>query len=40
MPWVHLDIAGTAFLDEEKRYYSKNATGWGVRILIDFIHNL
>jgi leucyl aminopeptidase len=32
-PWLHLDIAGTAWTDSEKDYYSKGGTGTGVRIL-------
>jgi len=31
--WAHLDIAGTAFVPEEKEYTQKNATGAGVRLL-------
>jgi leucyl aminopeptidase len=36
-PWVHLDIAGTAFINEEREYVSKNATGWGVRLLVNWL---
>lgn len=36
-PWVHLDIAGTAFLDKAKPYLPKGATGVGVRLLIEFL---
>lgn len=32
-PWLHLDIAGTAWRDSEKDYYSKGGTGAGVRTL-------
>jgi leucyl aminopeptidase len=32
-PWLHLDIAGTAWTDSEKDYYSKGGTGAGVRTL-------
>lgn len=38
--WAHLDIAGTAYLSKERRYHPKNATGIGVRLLIDFLENL
>ena len=38
-PWAHLDIAGTAYLDGEKRYLPKGATGVGVRLLMDFLEN-
>ena len=33
-PWVHLDIAGTAWLEEIKPYMPKGPTGVGVRTLI------
>jgi len=35
-PWVHLDIAGTAFLEKERGYFSKGATGIPVRTLVKF----
>jgi leucyl aminopeptidase len=34
--WAHLDIAGTAFGDTEFGQ-SKNATGYGVRLLVEFM---
>jgi leucyl aminopeptidase len=33
-PWVHLDIAGTAWLDESKPYMAKGPTGLPVRTLV------
>ena len=33
-PWVHLDIAGTAWLDESKPFLAKGPTGVGVRTLV------
>jgi len=33
-PWVHLDIAGTAWLDEPKPYMAKGPTGLPVRSLV------
>ncbi|MDE2845147.1 MAG: leucyl aminopeptidase [Gemmatimonadota bacterium] len=33
-PWVHLDIAGTAYTDASKPYCPKGATGVGVRLLL------
>lgn len=39
-PWAHLDIAATAYLSEPKRYNPKFATGFGVRLLVDFLENL
>lgn len=37
IPWAHLDIAGTAYLDKPLRYQPAHATGVGVRLLIDFL---
>ena len=34
-PWVHLDIAGTAWQDDVKPWSAKGATGVGIRTLID-----
>jgi leucyl aminopeptidase len=36
-PWAHLDIAGTAWLEREKPYMARGATGFGVRLLANFI---
>jgi leucyl aminopeptidase len=33
-PWVHLDIAGTAWLDDAKPYMAKGPTGLPVRTLV------
>jgi len=33
-PWVHLDIAGTAWLDEAKPYMAKGPSGVAVRTLV------
>jgi leucyl aminopeptidase len=38
-PWVHLDIASTAFADKDKPYICKGATGIGVRLIMDFLLN-
>lgn len=38
-PWIHLDIAGPAFMDSRDSYRGQGGTGWGVRILFDFIKN-
>ena len=35
-PWVHLDIAGTAWDFTEKSYIPKGPSGFGVRTLIEF----
>jgi leucyl aminopeptidase len=34
-PWVHIDIAGTAWAEETKPYQPKGATGVGVRTLVE-----
>jgi leucyl aminopeptidase len=38
-PWLHLDIAGPAFLDSDDSYRTAGGTGVGVRLLFDFIKN-
>jgi leucyl aminopeptidase len=35
LPWVHMDIAGTAWNEETKPYQPKGATGVGVRTLVE-----
>jgi leucyl aminopeptidase len=37
IPWAHLDIAGTAWTTEERPYYAKGATGFGVRLVLDLL---
>jgi leucyl aminopeptidase len=39
LPWVHLDIAGTAWLDDAKPWMAKGATGVAVRTLVDLAMN-
>ncbi len=36
-PWLHLDIAGTAWLDDPKPWSARGASGIGVRTLIHFL---
>jgi leucyl aminopeptidase len=36
-PWVHLDIAGTAWTDQDLPYMPKGSTGSGVRLLVQFL---
>nr|BAL55042.1 leucyl aminopeptidase [uncultured Acidobacteriota bacterium] len=36
-PWAHVDIAGTAWLDEQKPYVASGPTGMGVRTLAHFV---
>jgi leucyl aminopeptidase len=37
--WAHLDIAGMAFADTEFGS-QKNATGFGIRLLVDYLQNM
>jgi leucyl aminopeptidase len=40
IPWAHLDIAGVANMRERERYFTSNGgTGFGVRLLIDYLEN-
>lgn len=39
-PWAHLDIAGTAFHTDNKRYLPKYGTGVGVRLLVSLLESL
>jgi len=38
-PWVHLDIAATAWTEKERPYTPKGATGIGVRLLTQFLRD-
>lgn len=35
--WVHLDIAGPAFAEQESSLTPKGGTGYGVRLLLDYL---
>jgi leucyl aminopeptidase len=37
--WAHLDIAGTAMMDESNDYIQKGGSGVGVRLLVEFLKN-
>jgi len=39
-PWAHLDIAGMADTPKELPYSPKGATGFGVRLLIEYLQSL
>ena len=39
-PWIHLDIAGTAWLFEKEGYRPKGGTGSGIRLLFNFLKKL
>ena len=38
-PWVHLDIAGPVWTEKERPYRPKGPTGFGVRLLVEFLRN-
>lgn len=38
-PWMHFDIAGSAFLQTRDAHRGKGGTGVGVRLLFDFLKN-
>jgi len=41
IPFAHIDIAGTAFLSSDNTFYAhEGATGFGVRLLLDFLQEL
>lgn len=35
--WAHLDIGGTGYYEEEKPYMAKGATGFGARLLSNYV---
>jgi leucyl aminopeptidase len=37
--WVHLDIAGTAIIEESSDYIPKGGSGVGIRLLTDFLRH-
>jgi leucyl aminopeptidase len=39
-PYIHLDIAGPAFIEKRDSYRGQGGTGFGVRLLFDFIKNI
>jgi leucyl aminopeptidase len=36
-PWIHFDIAGPAFMDSRDSYRGQGGTGFGLRLLFDFL---
>ncbi|MBL6964270.1 MAG: leucyl aminopeptidase [Bacteroidetes bacterium] len=38
--WIHLDIAGSAFLQKDYKYYTKGGSAIGVRLIFDFLKKL
>lgn len=39
-PWYHFDIAGVGFLHKPDSYRGKNASGYGVRFIFDYLKKL
>lgn len=37
-PWAHLDIAGMALAAKDNGYIPRGGTGFGVRLLVEFLH--
>ena len=35
--WIHLDIAGTAWMDDNKAWIAKGPSGIAVRSLVEFV---
>ena len=40
VPWIHLDIAGTAYLDNESAFMAKGPTGTPVRAFVTLVEHL
>jgi leucyl aminopeptidase len=40
IPWAHLDIAGVSDWDKDMPYCPKGASGFGVRLLIEYLRSL
>lgn len=40
IPWAHLDIAGPAMANDFNNYTKKFMTGFGVRLLFEYLENL
>ena len=40
LPWIHLDIAGTAWLDEDKPFMPTGPTGVGVATLVELARSI
>lgn len=38
-PWVHMDIAGPAYAEKETVFGQKGGTGFGVRLLLEYLRN-
>jgi leucyl aminopeptidase len=39
-PWIHIDAAGTMWLDKDMYYNTRGGSGWGVRTLYYFLKSI
>ena len=39
LPWAHLDIAGVTWSNSPKGLNSKGATGFGIRLIYEYLKN-
>jgi leucyl aminopeptidase len=39
-PWIHLDIAGVAWMEDNKPWIAKGPSGVPVRSLVEYVRNL
>ena len=37
IPWVHIDIAGAAWSGKDRPLHPKGASGYGVRLIVEFL---
>ncbi|MEJ2504874.1 MAG: leucyl aminopeptidase, partial [Ignavibacteriaceae bacterium] len=40
IPWAHIDIAGPAFPSDTNNYSKTYMTGYGVRLMFDYLSNI
>ena len=40
IPWAHIDVGGTSYYTKPTGYYTTLGTGYGVRLIFDFLENL
>ncbi len=40
LPWIHIDIAGTAYIEDEKPAFRVGSTGFGAHLLVDLVNSL
>lgn len=39
-PWIHLDIAGMAWVENQRSYIAKGPSGVAVRSIVEWVHEL